>query len=105
MDTFACCLAISHLEEGLRLSHAFQGHRGEPQLAREAEEEGNGPWQGEGHENRSDQGTCNKAPLRGHIYIYDINIYSEQDQRSQKLTLPPSGIKRIQVMLAFLMNK
>ena len=76
MDKFACCLAISRLEEGLRLSHTFQSLGGEPQLAREAEEEGNRPWQGEGHENRSGQGTRNKAPLRGHIYIYDINIHS-----------------------------
>ena len=76
MDKIACCFAISHLEEGERPSHTFQGLGCEPQLAHEAQEEGNGPWQGEGHENRSGQGTCNKAPLRGHIYIYDINICS-----------------------------
>ena len=77
MDKFACCLAISCLEEGERPSHTFQGLGGEPQLTHEAQEEGNRPWQGEGHENRPGQGTHIKPPpLWGHIYTYDINIYS-----------------------------
>ena len=77
MNKFVCCLVISRLEEGEKLSHTFQGLGGEPKLANEAQlREKVRTLAGEGHENRPGQGTHIKPPLRGHIYTYDINIYS-----------------------------
>ena len=40
MNKFVCCLVISRLEEGEKLSHTFQGLGGEPKLANEAQEKG-----------------------------------------------------------------
>ena len=65
---FVCCLVISRLEEGEKLSHTFQGLGGEPKLANEAQlREKVRTLAGEGHENRP--GNTHQAPPQG-TYLY-----------------------------------